>query len=1025
MNRSSWGLAALLCVLVSPSAISGQVAPGTTGASTVERRSADELVDQCDQLYWKRDLPHALEACNEAVSRRPNFATAWRDRGAVHYALNEFDKAKADYEKAIELKPRYGEAVFGHGAALYKLGHAEEALHDYNRAIDELRLRDATAYVDRGVVFFDQAKYDDAIADFDKAMRLRKDYALAYADKAKAEYRRHKDGDLAEAKADYDRALTLEKTEEAFYGRGLLYENEGDAAKANDYYRKAVELRPGYYEAWCSLGQMAYNAGDYSDAVADYDKALGVKPDAAEALFGQGLAYQKKGDDASALKDFQAATEHDSNYGEAFYNLGVLHYKNKEYQAAMHDYENARRCKVDSAELSYNLALAYQADNEFGKAIESCDKALQQKQDYGEAYLLRGEARVAQLGRLSGDDRKKLPKEDWEAARKDFNYAIAAKVKETADVYDGRGMAEYGEGDVDAAMGDFRKAMDLSPNDAAVRCHLGAAFYRKYEGTHSRQDLTDAIASYSEAIRLKPEYGEAYRDRGVARLAGSREGYLQEGAAADDLAKARQYGPQDARMVEPVEEGTPEFVRAMDDGYAKYKIKDFEGAIRDYERATELDGNSAKAFNGLGLAWRGAGELGKAEENFSKAIALRPNYGAALLNRAEVRSAKKQWQDALTDFNAGIPLVPGQTLAYEGRGLVKYKLRDWDGAIADFQTAIGKQPDLAAYLGSADARCEKGDWAGAVRDYTEADKIKPGNAAILLDLGFAKYKSYDLAGARKDYDAALAANPKDVPAYYDRGFVRYESDDARGAFGDYDRAVGLRPHGANADDVRGVELGDRKRYKSSQQAFSEAISLKKHDAGEADPDMYFNRAEVKRLRADLAGALKDYDRAIELNSERKHEDGEIYCSRAEARLALKDARAQQDFAKAIELTPKNAAAFYKRAEQRRMRHDFSCAANYYSKAIELNYGDLALAYYGLGISKGGLGDLAGAMEAYNKALATKPDFTGALLNRSQLWRVMGDDAANKKDAKTDYEMAKADFEKARGLSEDAKKVRGR
>jgi tetratricopeptide (TPR) repeat protein len=91
-----------------------------------------------------------------------------------------------------------------------------------------------------------------------------------------------------------------------------------------------------------------------------------------------------------------------------------------------------------------------------------------------------------------------------------------------AESYFQRGLERYRAGDTDGAIADFTAALEHDPDPrlaAAIYLHRGAA----YDNPH------DSIADYSEAIRLNPEYVQAYYNRGFVR--GQLGDY--EGAIAD------------------------------------------------------------------------------------------------------------------------------------------------------------------------------------------------------------------------------------------------------------------------------------------------------------------------------------------------------------------------------------------------------------------------------------------------------------------------------------------------------------
>jgi tetratricopeptide (TPR) repeat protein len=89
-------------------------------------------------------------------------------------------------------------------------------------------------------------------------------------------------------------------TAESEFNRGLRAQAAKDWPTAVHAYRRAVELRPGYAEAWNGLGYALRNQGKYEDSLKAYDEALRLRPNFPEALEYLGEAYVKLGrlDDA-------------------------------------------------------------------------------------------------------------------------------------------------------------------------------------------------------------------------------------------------------------------------------------------------------------------------------------------------------------------------------------------------------------------------------------------------------------------------------------------------------------------------------------------------------------------------------------------------------------------------------------------------------------------------------------------------------------------------------------------------------
>jgi tetratricopeptide (TPR) repeat protein len=89
------------------------------------------------------------------------------------------------------------------------------------------------------------------------------------------------------------------------YRRGLRARAVKDWGAAAAAFRRAVELEPGYADAWNGLGYALRNQGKYPESLKAYDEALRLRPDFPEALEYLGEAYVKLGrmDDARRVLD--------------------------------------------------------------------------------------------------------------------------------------------------------------------------------------------------------------------------------------------------------------------------------------------------------------------------------------------------------------------------------------------------------------------------------------------------------------------------------------------------------------------------------------------------------------------------------------------------------------------------------------------------------------------------------------------------------------------------------------------------
>jgi tetratricopeptide (TPR) repeat protein len=194
---------------------------------------------------------------------------------------------------------------------------------------------------------------------------------------------------------------------------------------------------------------------------------------------------------------------------------------------------------------------------------------------------------------------------------------------------------------------------------------------------HRRGDLDQAIAAYSEAIRLNPKLALAYKKRADA------------------------YEGKDA----------------------------FDQAIKDYSEAIRLNPKLALAYNNRGYAHYRNGDLDQAIADYSEAIRIDPKEPLAYENRGDAYEDKDDLDRAIADYSEAIRLHPKYAIAYNNRGYSYYRKGDLDQAIADYSRAIRLNPKLAlAYKNRGDAHEDKNDLNQALADYEAALAIEPENS---------------------------------------------------------------------------------------------------------------------------------------------------------------------------------------------------------------------------------------------------------------------------------------------------------
>ena len=152
---------------------------------------------------------------------------------------------------------------------------------------------------------YETGDYDRAIAEYNKAISIKPDYADAYAWRGNA-YR--KKGQTGPAIDDYTRALRYKANYPEVYNyRGYLYSQGGNYDRAIADFTQAIRLRANYADAIFNRAYAYAKKNDFDKAINDYTQVLRLESDNAAALIERGRAWQAKGSYENSEADFTAA----------------------------------------------------------------------------------------------------------------------------------------------------------------------------------------------------------------------------------------------------------------------------------------------------------------------------------------------------------------------------------------------------------------------------------------------------------------------------------------------------------------------------------------------------------------------------------------------------------------------------------------------------------------------------------------------------------------------------------------------
>ena len=157
------------------------------------------------------------------------------------------------------------------------------------------------AYNNRGIAYCSKGDNDHAIADFDKAIQLKPDYAMAYNNRGTAY--------TIKATMTAPSPISIKPFNSS---RTMLMPTTIAATlttkrRLRPRHRRLTIGHPTQAGLCRGLQQsresLIADKGDYDRAIADFDQAIQLKPDYADAYYNRGIAYHDKGDYDRAIAD--------------------------------------------------------------------------------------------------------------------------------------------------------------------------------------------------------------------------------------------------------------------------------------------------------------------------------------------------------------------------------------------------------------------------------------------------------------------------------------------------------------------------------------------------------------------------------------------------------------------------------------------------------------------------------------------------------------------------------------------------
>ncbi len=448
-----------------------------------------------------------------------------------------------------------------------------------------------------------------------------------------------------------------------------------------------------------------------------------------------------------------------------------------------------------------------------------------------------------------------LRSNDYARAVEHFNKSIA--IGPSSAAYTGLGSAYYGLKQYPQSVEAYKQAIRLAPNVAELHLWLAQAYDSHgrtlVTGPSASRDLKpfeNAEAETREAIRLKPDYQEAYFTLGGAAFLQMK--YPEALAAlqqairlkADDQNSLYLLSLSYASLGKKEESmRVQQRLATLNKEYAQELLTAVNKRLAAGPAVTIASFNEGqKHFNAMDYA--------KAVESFHKAITLTPDVPTLANIHAWLAASYrelKQYPNAIAAAKESLRLRPNYADTILGLGRSYYLAGQHQNALATFQEALRLNPEDA----------ETQHWIGEVYFYG----LKQPENALLA------------------YRGSLNLKPNDPRTINQTGIVYTELEQFSEAVNAYKEAIRLKPEIGLYHSNLGltyVEMGMKEEAIAVQQTLQKIDSAKAKELGEQinvtfsdedDPKSLLAYAAFTSVMAHPKAALPVYRRVLLLKPE--------------------------------------------------------------------------------------------------------------------------------------------------------------
>jgi tetratricopeptide (TPR) repeat protein len=238
--------------------------------------------DDAWELYKKGKKDAGIKLLKEILEKRKDIDMAYKNLAAIYQEIGNTEEALTILEQGLSALPTSYEIFIEYMKGLISVGQYEKVISTFEKMSVREAEYDPEIWNNLGTAYANKGRFDEAIKAFEMGLSLDAKHPELYNNLANA-----------------------------CYSYGIQSKNSFLFSRCFEYYKKAIEIDPGYSVPYFGLGHAYRQQGNLGAAIHCWERALESDPDFSQARFDLAMGYLNTG---NKVKAFESLSEYKKRY---------------------------------------------------------------------------------------------------------------------------------------------------------------------------------------------------------------------------------------------------------------------------------------------------------------------------------------------------------------------------------------------------------------------------------------------------------------------------------------------------------------------------------------------------------------------------------------------------------------------------------------------------------------------------------------------------------------------------------------